>query len=164
MTLSLIAAVARNGALGKDNALLWHLPEDLKFFRRMTQGCPVVMGRKTWDSLPAKFRPLPGRRNVVLTRQAGLRLEGAETAASLDEALERLSGAAKVFVIGGAQLYAQALPRADELVLTEVHRDFEADVHFPAWPREAFAEVQREDHPAASPDALGWSWVVYRRR
>ena len=111
MTLSLIAAVARNGALGKDNALLWHLPEDLKFFRRMTQGCPVVMGRKTWDSLPAKFRPLPGRRNVVLTRQAGLQLEGAETAASLDEALERLSGAAKVFVIGGAQLYAQALPR-----------------------------------------------------
>jgi dihydrofolate reductase len=162
--LSLIAAVARNGALGKDNALLWHLPEDLKFFRRMTQGCPVIMGRKTWDSLPVKFRPLPGRRNVVLTRQADWQAEGAETVRSLDDALQRLAGADKVFVIGGAQLYAQALPRADELVLTEIHQDFDADVHFPDWPREQFAEIQREDHPAEQPQALGWSWVVYRRR
>lgn len=162
--LVLIAAVARNGAIGKDNALLWHLPEDMAFFRRTTQGCPVVMGRRTWDSLPPKFRPLPKRRNVVVTRNVQWQAEGAEVAHSLDAALALVRDAPRVFVIGGAQLYAEALPRADELVLTEVHRDCEADAFFPPWPREAYTETWREDHPASTADALGWSWVTYRRR
>lgn len=150
--LALIAAVARNGVIGRDNALLWHLPEDLKFFRRTTLGCPVVMGRRTWDSLPATFRPLPKRRNLVVTRNPGWQAEGAESVHSVQEALERVAGEPRVFVIGGAQLYAAALPLADELYLTEIEHDFDGDVHFPDWPRGDFAEVSRESHRSAE----GW--------
>lgn len=164
MKLALIAAVARDGGLGKDNALLWHLPQDLAFFKRQTQGCPVLMGRHTWESLPPRFRPLPGRRNVVLTRDPHWRAEGAEVAHDLDEALARVRDAERVFVIGGAQLYAQALPRADELVLTEVDAQAPADVFFPTWSPADFEESWSEAHPATGPDAPGWRWVVYRRR
>lgn len=158
-TLSLIAAVARNGAIGKDNALLWRLPEDLKFFKRTTLGCPVIMGRKTWDSIG---RPLPGRRNLVVTRNPNWHAEGAEAFASLDSALAATQGAQRVFVIGGGELYAQALPLADELVLTEVDAAFEADTFFPSWDPQAFEEISRESHTS---DA-GWAYhfVVRRRR
>ena len=105
--LALIAAVARNGAIGKDNALLWHLPEDLKFFKRTTLGCPVIMGRKTYDSIG---RPLPGRRNIVISRQADWSASGVDTASSLAEALSLVADAPKVFILGGAQIYEQALP------------------------------------------------------
>lgn len=163
MELILIAGVARNGVIGRDNQLLWRLPEDLAFFRRQTQGCPVIMGRKTWDSLPPRFRPLPGRRNIVLTRQAGWATEGAEAVADLDAALALVADAPKVFVIGGAQVYAAALPRADQLVLTEVERDFDGDTHFPAWDRSAFDEVSRERHHAVAPNDFDFSFVTYQR-
>lgn len=157
-TLSLIAAVARNGAIGKDNALLWRLPEDLKFFKLTTLGCPVVMGRKTWDSIG---RPLPGRRNIVITRNTAWQAEGAEVFHDLASALAATADAPKVFVIGGGELYAQALPLADELVLTEVDADFDGDTFFPDWERSAFTEVSRETHTA---DA-GWAYhFVVRRR
>ncbi|WP_428424306.1 dihydrofolate reductase [Methylibium sp.] len=161
MKLALIAAVARNGAIGKDNALLWRLPADLQHFRRTTLGCPVVMGRKTWDSLPPAFKPLPGRRNLVVTRNPAWAADGAEPAPSLDAALDRLHEAERVFVIGGGELYAQALPRADEMVLTEVDADFEADTFFPPWDRSAFAELARESH--ASEAGWRYHWVTYRR-
>ena len=135
--LVLIAGVARNGAIGKDDALPWRLPEDLKHFKQHTLGWPVIMGRRTWESLPPAFRPLPGRRNLVVTRQADWRAEGAEPAHSLDAALQRVGDSERAFVIGGAQLYAEALPRADELLLTEIDADFEADAFFPAWDRSA---------------------------
>jgi len=159
MKLSLIAAVARNGAIGKDNALLWRLPEDLKFFKQTTLGRPVIMGRKTFESIG---RPLPGRRNIVVTRQADWRADGVEAVASLDEALRCVADVPTAFVIGGGELYRLALPQADELVLTEVDADFEADTFFPAWDRAAFDEISRERHTA---DA-GWHYdfVVYRRR
>lgn len=163
-TLALIAAVARNGVIGGDNTLLWHLPEDQKFFRRTTLGCPVVMGRKTWDSLPARFRPLPGRTNIVVTRNAGWQAEGAVAVTSLDAALQATAGADKVFVIGGGELYAAALPHADELVLTEIDRDFDGDARFPAWPREAFDEVRREAHHAGEPNDFDYAFVTYRRK
>ncbi len=156
-TLSLIAAVARNGAIGKDNELLWHEAEDKKHLRRITMGCPVIMGRKTWDSLPARFRPLPGRRNVVITRNAGWRVDGAEAVASIDAALELLGGTDKAFVIGGAEIYALALPLADELVLTEIDADLPGDTFFPAWDRNAFVCLERE--PRA-----GYSFVNYVKR
>ena len=157
-TLSLIAAVARNGAIGKDNALLWRLPEDLKFFKRTTLGCPVIMGRKTWDSIG---RPLPGRRNIVITRNATWQAEGAEVFHDLSSALAATADVPKVFVIGGGELYAQALPLADELVLTEVDADFEGDTFFPRWDRSTFTEVSRESHVA---DA-GWPYhFVVRQR
>jgi len=158
-TLSLIAAVARNDTIGKGNALLWHEPDDQKHFRRVTMGCPVIMGRKTWDSLPARFRPLPGRRNIVLTRAADWRADGAETAPSLEDALDRLAGVPKAFVIGGAAVYALALPRADELVLTEIDADLDGDIYFPAWDRHRFTRHAGEAHTTA--DGLRYRFVTY---
>ncbi len=163
-TLALIAAVARNGVIGHDNTLLWRLPEDQQFFRRTTMGCPVVMGRKTWDSLPAKFRPLPGRQNIVVTRNPDWRADGATAVTSLEAALAALGEAGKGFVIGGGELYAAALPLADELVLTEIDRDFDGDASFPAWPRDAFDEVQREAHHAGEPNHFDYAFVTYRRK
>ena len=155
-TLALIAAVSRNGAIGKGNELLWHEPEDQKHFRRVTMGCPVIMGRKTWDSLPARFRPLPGRRNVVITRDAEWRADGAEAVASIDMALALLTGTAKAYVIGGAEIYALAMPLADELVLTEIDADLAGDVFFPAWERAAFGCIERTPH-------AGYCFVTYKK-
>lgn len=165
MVLTLIAGVARNGAIGRDNALLWSLPEDMKHFRSATMGAPVVMGRKTWQSLPERFRPLPGRHNIVLSRQPGFEAPGASVVAGLDEAiaLARRDHAARVFVIGGERVYREALPFADELMLTEIERDFDGDAHFPAFGREAFAEVSRERHHAAPPNDFDFSFATYRR-
>jgi dihydrofolate reductase len=162
--LALIAAVARNGVIGHDNTLLWRLPEDQQFFKRTTMGCPVVMGRKTWDSLPARFQPLPGRHNIVVTRNADWRAEGATAVTSLDAALAAVVDAPKVFVIGGGELYAATLPLADELVLTEIDRDYEGDASFPAWPRDQFVEATRERHHAGEPNHFDYAFVTYRRR
>jgi dihydrofolate reductase len=165
MLLTLIAGVARNGAIGRDNALLWHLPEDMKHFRSVTMGAPVIMGRKTWDSLPERVRPLPGRHNIVLTRQAGFEATGATVVAHLDAALAaaRRDHPARVFVLGGGQIYREALPLADELMLTEIERDFDGDAYFPDFARDAFAEVSRERHLAAAPNDFHFSFVTYRR-
>jgi dihydrofolate reductase len=159
--LTLIAAVARNGAIGRNNGLLWHEPQDQRHFRAATMGHPVVMGRKTWDSLPARFRPLPGRRNVVVTRNSALHFAGAESAPSLQHALQRLAGEPQVFVIGGAQLYAQALPLANEMMLTEVNADLDGDVCFPPWPAAEWTEAARQ--PAVAADATPFAFVTYQR-
>jgi dihydrofolate reductase len=161
--LALIAAVARNGCIGKDNALPWRLPEDLQHLRRVTMGWPVIMGRRTWESLPARFRPLPGRRNIVVTRNSAWRAEGAEGAQSIDDALALAATADQAFVIGGSELYAATLPRADELVLTEIERDFDGDARFPAWDRSRFREMQRTHHHAAPPNDFDFDFVTYRR-
>jgi dihydrofolate reductase len=160
-TLALIAAVDRRGGIGKDGQLLWHESADQKYFRRMTMGCPVIMGRKTWDSLPPRFRPLPGRRNIVITRQSGWHGDGALAAGSLAAALELAGDAPRVFVIGGAEAYRLALPHADELVLTEIDADFHADAHFPAWDRAAFAQTSREDHLTDS--GVAYRFAHYQR-
>jgi dihydrofolate reductase len=168
MNVTVIAAVARNGVIGDGRQMPWHLPEDLKHFRQSTQGRPVVMGRRTWESLPERFRPLPGRLNIVVTRQADWRAEGAVVVHSLDEAIEAAERGAPdatgCCVIGGAQLYAEALPYADHLVLTEIDRDFDGTVHFPAWNHAAFREVARERHRTAAPNDFEFSFVTYERR
>ncbi len=162
-TLALIAALDRHHAIGRGGGLLWHESEDQKHFRRVTMGCPVIMGRKTWDSLPVRFRPLPGRRNIVVTRQAQWQAMGAEPASSFDRALALVAQADKVFVIGGAELYALALPHADELVLTEIDAVFDgADALFPAFDRAAFVESARE--PRRTADGTPYAFVTYRRR
>jgi len=163
MRLTLIAVLARNGSIGKDNRLLCHLPEDQQHFRRATAGGVVIMGRKTWDSLPERFRPLPGRRNIVVTRNPQWQAGGAEAAPSLDAALACVQTAPKVFVIGGAELYRQAIARADELLLTEIERDFDGDTHFPAWDRSLFREVNRERHHAGPPNDFDFAFVTYQR-
>jgi dihydrofolate reductase len=157
--VSLIAAVARNGAIGKDNQLLCRISEDLKFFRRTTLGSPIIMGRKTWDSVG---RPLPGRRNIVITRNPQWQADGAECAGSLQAALDRIGDAAKAFIIGGAEIYAQALPLADELVLTEIDADLDGDTFFPPWDRTLFSANASETQ--TSEQGFPYRWVTYRRQ
>jgi dihydrofolate reductase len=159
----LVAAVASNGVIGRDNALLWHLPEDMAHFRRVTAGLPVLMGRKTWDSLPERFRPLPGRRNLVLTRQAGWQATGAEALPSLEAAVHTLADCLRLCVIGGAQVYAAALPMADELILTEVRRDYEGDARFPPLHGTPFVEVSRQRSTRAATEGPDYDFVTYRR-
>jgi dihydrofolate reductase len=158
MKLGLIYARARNGVIGKDGRLPWHLPEDLAHFKRVTMGCPVIMGRRTWDSIPERFRPLPGRANIVVTRQADWNAPGAVRAGSLDEAIAWCAGQARAWVIGGAQLYAQALPLAAIAEVTEIDADYEGDARAPQLGPQ-WQEVGRESHTSAS--GLKFSFATY---
>lgn len=160
MPLHLIYARAANGVIGKGNALPWHLPEDMARFKQLTQGCPVVMGRKTWDSLPPRFRPLPGRTNIVITRQTDWHADGAVRAASLQDALQHTSAGQTVWIIGGAQVYAQALPLADRVEVTEIDKDFEGDAYAPQLDA-PWTESARSRH--VSTNGLPFSFVSYVR-
>ena len=160
MKIGLIWAQARGRVIGKDGAMPWHLPEDLAHFKRVTLNHPVVMGRKTWDSIPPRFRPLPGRTNIVVTRQPDWNENGAQRTSSLREALQLCENSAQVWIIGGAQIYAQALPLADELVVTEIDADFDGDAHAPALSAE-WREVARDPVVAAS--GLRLAFVTYRQ-
>ncbi len=159
-TLTLIAAVARNGVIGIDNRLPWHLPADLKHFKALTMGHPVIMGRKTWESLPPRFRPLPGRHNIVVTRDAGYQATGVTVATSLPAALSQAQGG-EAFVIGGAKLYAAALPLADRLQLTEIDSPFEGDTYFPNIDHRHWRETARETHHDEA--GLRYAFVTYQR-
>jgi dihydrofolate reductase len=190
MKLGLIYARARNGAIGLHGQLPWHLPEDLAHFKAITTGCPVIMGRKTWDSLPSRFRPLPGRRNLVVTRQAAWQAEGAERAGSVAAAIAIAIAATpassapkagsgpgmaalptdtagsvgapdRAWVIGGAELYALAEPLADVAEVTWIDQDFEGDAFAPTL-GPAWREVARTDHRSAS--GLPYAFVRYERR
>jgi len=165
MRINLIYARARNGVIGRDSTLPWHLPEDLAHFKRLTSGCPVVMGRKTWDSLPPKFRPLPGRTNLVVTRQADLQAEGAVVVTGLDQALSACARLhptpADVWVIGGAELYVLALPLAQRAVVTELDLDVDGDAFAPALDA-SWARTTHETHTAAS--GLRFAWATYQRK
>jgi dihydrofolate reductase len=164
-TLTLIVARARNGVIGRGGALPWHLPEDLKRFKALTLGHPVVMGRKTWDSILARNgKPLPGRRNIVVSRQAGFSAPGGEAAGSLDAALALCADAPVVFVIGGAQIYAEALPRAQCVELTEIDADVEGDAVMPPLDPAVWQETQRESHGPSAERPFGYAFVTYRRR
>ena len=160
MRVSLIYARARNGVIGQNGGLPWHLPEDLAHFKRHTNGCPVIMGRKTWDSLPPKFRPLPGRTNIVISRQAHWKADGATLATNLAAALAlcKEASADDVWIIGGAQIYAQAMPLAHRAVVTELELDAQGDAYAPQlggnW-RESAREEQ------ASKSGVQFAWVTY---
>ena len=154
----LVAAVAANGIIGANGRLPWHLPEDLQHFKRVTLGHPVVMGRKTWESLKG---PLPGRENIVITRQAGYQAAGAAVASSLDAALALCAGEAVVCVIGGEQIFAEALPLAAGLIITEIKRDFAGDARFPGYDRSLWREKQREAHTAAN--GMRFDFVLYEK-
>lgn len=160
--IALIAAVARNGAIGLGNELIFREPADQKHFRDTTLGHPVVMGRKTWESLPARFRPLPGRRNIVVSRNRDFVAAGAEVAHDLDQALAQAQDAPRVFVMGGAQLYRLALPQARWLMLTEVDADLQGDTFFPPWERSQFDTVS--SHAAVTATGLSFRFVTYHRR
>ncbi len=157
--LTLIAAVGADGVIGRGNGLIWRLRDDLAHFKRTTLGHPVVMGRKTWESLG---RALPGRRNLVISRDPHYAAAGAEVCAALDEALLRCADASEVFVIGGAQIYRAALPLAQRMWLTEVHAQADGDAHFPHWTRADFVERSRQAHAAAD-GAPAFDIVLYER-
>ena len=160
MKLHLIYARARNGTIGKDNQMPWHLPEDLAHFKRVTLGQPVIMGRKTWASLPARFRPLPGRVNIVVTRQTDWQPEGALRAGSIEEAIHLCGEAADAWIMGGADIYRQAAPLASTAVVTEIDADFEGDACAPEL-GPTWTEVQREPHVGAN--GLPFSFVRYQQ-
>jgi dihydrofolate reductase len=158
--LSLIVAMDRNRVIGAGGRLPWHIPEDLKRFRRLTLGHHVVMGRRTWESVG---RPLPGRTNIVLTRQPGFRAEGAYVVSCLDDALRLAAGDTEVFVIGGAEIYVLALPRADRAYVTEIDAAFRGDVWFPPLPANEWREVSRETLYASKPGEPDLAYVTYER-
>ncbi len=154
----LVAAIARNGVIGAGGKLPWRLPQDLKHFKQLTLGHPVIMGRRTWESLG---KPLPGRENIVISRKPGFEASGAGVAQSLEAAVALCTGEAVAFVIGGAEIYAAALPLADGLVLTEIEQDFEGDTRFPDWDRGAWRVAQKVTH--ASKEGVRFSYVRYER-
>ena len=160
MRVNLILARASNGVIGLNNQLPWHLPEDMAHFKQQTAGAPVIMGRKTWDSLPVRFRPLPGRQNMVVTRQQYWNETGALRASSLLEALSLCEQAPEAWVIGGAQIYAEALPLAQRVVVTEIAQDFAGDAYAPVLDA-AWRETARSTHTAAN--GLGYSFVTWER-
>ena len=155
----LVAAVAANGIIGAGGKLPWHLPEDLKQFKRLTLGHPVIMGRRTWESLKGA---LPQRENIVVTRTAGYEAPGAAVANSLEAALALCIGEPVAFVIGGTSLFQESLPIAAGLVLTEIYRDYPGDTWFPAWDRSQWSESQREAHTAA--DGTRFDFVLYEKK
>jgi dihydrofolate reductase len=154
----LVAAVASNGVIGRDGHLPWHLPEDLQHFKRLTLGHPIIMGRRTWESLP---RALPGRDNIVVSATAGFDAPGAAVANSLEGAIALCAGESVAFVIGGSRLFADSLPIATGLVMTEIERDYEGDTWFPQYDRSRWRETQRERHVAG--DGTKFAFVLYER-
>jgi dihydrofolate reductase len=161
MRLALIAAVARNGVIGRGGDLPWRIPADLKYFKATTMGKPMIMGRRTFESIG---KALPGRTSIVVTRRADFSADNVEAAADLDQALTiaAVPRGDEAMVIGGGEIYAAALPRADRLYLTEVHIDAEGDVHFPALDRAQWRETSRDDHPAKD-DTPAFSFVILER-
>ena len=161
MPLHLIYARSRNNVIGVNGDLPWHLPEDLAHFKRTTLGQPVIMGRVTWQSIPEKFRPLPGRSNVVVSRQSGFSAPGAQVVNSLQAAMDLFTADDVVWLIGGAQLYAQAIPLAQQLVITEIDADYTGDAVAPSLQATEWKETQRTQHTSAQ--GLGYSLVTLQR-
>jgi dihydrofolate reductase len=160
--LSIIVAVAKNMAIGRNNELLWHLPADLRRFKKLTRGHCVLMGKKTWESLPLK--PLPGRRNIILTDNPDDCFDCSETVFSVEDALARCSNCSEVFVIGGGSVYRQLMPLADRLYITWVDREYEADTFFPAINPEEWEELEREGDFYDEDNGFTYRYVTYCRR
>jgi dihydrofolate reductase len=156
----LVVAIADNGVIGRGGGLPWHLPDDLQHFKSVTLGKPLLMGRRTFDSIG---KPLPGRRNLVLTHAAGTLPQGAEAVSNIEAALALIADNTELCVIGGAALFAQTLPMAQRIYLTEVHATVTGDVHFPSWDRASWRELERREHPADTRHAYPMSFVTLER-
>jgi dihydrofolate reductase len=158
--LSIIVAAARNNAIGNNNELLWHMPADLKFFKETTLGHPVIMGRKTYESVG---KPLPKRRNIVITRNADFSAEGVEVCHSLEEALGLLDETEENFIVGGAEIYKMSLPYCDRIYFTRIEGDFEADTFFPSFDPEEWQLKREEKHAADDKNPYDYSFLTYER-
>ena len=160
--ISIIVAIASNNAIGKDNDLLWHISDDLKRFKRITSGHPVVMGKKTYYSLP--FRPLPKRRNIVLTDIAGEQIEGCEMAYSIEESVELMDANQENFIMGGGSIYKQFMPLAQKLYITRVHQDFEADVFFPEIDENIWKLTEKTDMEPEKEGSFRFTYEIWERK
>ncbi|MDN3549030.1 dihydrofolate reductase [Mucilaginibacter aquaedulcis] len=160
MTVSIIVAIAKNNAIGKNNKLLWHLPKDLKHFKDVTTGHTVIMGRKTYDSVG---KPLPKRRNIIITRQA-ISIEGCEVVSSVEAALALCANEEEVFIVGGAEIYKQALPLTDRIYLTIIDHDFDGDTFFPELNDQDWKETEREDFEPDEKNKYTYSFITLQRR
>ncbi len=167
MKVSMIVAVAENGAIGKDNKMLWHIPEDFKYFKTVTMGKPMIMGRKTFESIG---KPLPGRLSIVVTRDENWSCEGVLVVHDLESALSAAFAEAdakntdEVMIVGGAQIYQQAMPKADRIYYTEVHHSYDYDAVFPALDKALWQEVSRETHAGDGAEKPDYSFVVFERK
>jgi dihydrofolate reductase len=166
MIISQIAAVAENGVIGRNNDLPWKLPDDMKFFMNTTKGHHVVMGRKNYESLHEKFRPLPNRTNIVVTRQRDFKASGCIVVHSAEEAITiaRSTGEPELFIIGGAEIYSVSLPKTDKLYITEIHARVEGDTYFPEFNKNEWKEISRTPHPADERHAYAFDFVIYERK
>lgn len=165
MIISIIAAVAQNHVIGKDNDLPWNLPDDMKYFMQTTKGHHVIMGRKNYESIPEKFRPLPGRTNIVITRQQSLNASGCIIVNSIEDALKipEKNGEEEAFIIGGAEIFRQALKYTHRMYLTEIHGTAEGDVLFPEFKKSEWREIMRVFHAADERHVYAFDFVIYDR-
>lgn len=160
MIVSIVVAIAQNNAIGKNNQLLWHLPADLKHFKQITSGHTIIMGRKTYDSIG---KPLPNRRNIVITRNTDLTIEGAEVVTTIDEALALCDKDEEVFIVGGAQIYEHALDKTDRIYLTVVHKDYDADTFFPELDMQTWKVINSEDHEPDEKNVVAYTFSTLER-
>jgi dihydrofolate reductase len=165
MTISMIAAIARNGVIGKANDLPWHLPDDMKYFMQTTKGHHVIMGRKNYESLPEKFRPLPNRTSIVVTRQADYKAPGCTIVHELNEGVKLAvkNGEPELFIIGGSEIYQLGMALADKIYLTEIDADIEGDTFFPNYKKDLWHEVSRQHHAQDERHKFSFDFVVYKK-
>ena len=166
MIISMIVAVAENGVIGKNNDLAWHLPDDMRYFKKTTKGKPVIMGRKNWESIPHKWQPLPGRKNIIITRQGDYTANGATIVDSLEKAIAeaKKDDLEEIFIIGGGEIYAMGLEIADRMYITEIQGSPAGDTYFPEWDKSHWDETSRVHHPTDEKHAFAFDYVVYDRK
>ncbi len=166
MTISLIAALAQNGVIGKANDLPWHLPDDMKYFMLTTKGHHVIMGRKNYESLPEKFRPLPNRTSIVITRQEDYQAPGCSIVHQLEDGVKIAegNGERELFIIGGSEIYALGMPLADKLYLTEIHANIDGDTFFPFYDKERWEENSRQPHSSDDRHKFAFDFVIYKKK
>jgi len=162
-SIAFVVAMDENRLIGRDNDLPWRLPDDMGWFRRQTMGKPCIMGRKTYDSLPDRFRPLPGRLNIVVTRNREYEAPGAVVVHSVDDALRAAGDVEEIAIIGGAELFRRLLPMADRLYLTQIHGASEGDVYFPQFEMDNWDEIFRQEHPADERHRFAFTWLILDR-
>jgi dihydrofolate reductase len=160
--ISIIVAVSEDGGIGKDNELLWHISEDLKRFKRLTVGHTIIMGKKTWESLPRK--PLPGRKNIVLTDVPGEHFDSSLTANSIEEAIGKCEKDEEIFIIGGGSVYKQFMPLADRLYITHVHKEAEADIYFPVIDPDTWQIIEKEEFIDGENQSIPYTYIIYERK
>lgn len=165
MKVSIIAAVAENRAIGKNNDLIWHLPDDLRFFKKTTTGSPIIMGRKNYESIPEKYRPLPNRKNIVVTRQKDYQAPGCEVVQNIEEALKNEQNQDEVFIIGGGQIYQLSLDHdlVDQMYITEVHHSFDADAFFPKFDKSRWSKEIIGKHSIDEKHTYAFTFCLYTK-